>query len=305
MKTSQAIKILDGDIQVFADKITAIEMGIFFSEKELIASHKEYKRMSEELGDRNIQYKSMSINSLGTDLVNGGKRISLGSSYIHNEQAMTAVIDNLNLQCCWYLVSAYEEYESFLKRIFGSLGYLDHNVWNCDDFGNIKMSEIKNKKIEWYQDFASSKSRKHNAYYVLKSLRQVFPKLSEIEKTTTHVTEFLLILKLIELLRHNIVHKSGYTDSSEFIDLLFKKIGRSLNEKGQDMKILMYNLNGYFEGSEPTKRIVVIKKSSLKQNYSFITSPVKNLIEVLKTHACLIYHISLLHFGMQPYWIRT
>ena len=78
MKKSQAIKILDGDIQVFADKITAIEMGIFFSEKELVASHKEYKIMSEELEDKNIPYKSMSINSLGTDIVNGGKRIFLG-----------------------------------------------------------------------------------------------------------------------------------------------------------------------------------------------------------------------------------
>ena len=119
--------------------------------------------------------------------------------------------------------------------------------------------------------------------YVLKSLRKVFPNLSEIEKSTTHVKEFLLILKLIELLRHIIVHKSGHTDSSKFIEVLFKKTGRSLNEKGEDMKVLMYYLNGYFEGTEPTKRIVVIKKSSLEQNYSFITLPVKRLIDV---HCC-------------------
>ena len=305
MKKAKAAKILDNDIKVFADKITAIEMGIFFSEKELVASHKEYKIMAERLGDRNSLYKSMSINSLGTDLVNGGKRIFLGSSFIHNEQVLTAIIDNLNLQCCWHLVSAYEEYESFLKRIYGSLGYLDHNLWNCKDFGNIKISEISSKKIEWYSELSLSNSGKHNADYILKSLRKVFPNLSEIEINTTHAKEFLLILKLIELLRHIIVHKSGYTDSNAFIELLFKNTGRSLNEKGKNMKLLRYKLNGYFEGNESTKRIVVIKKSSINLNYSFITSPVKTLIEVLKTHACLMYHISLLHFGIQPYWKRT
>jgi hypothetical protein len=305
VKKSQATKILDSDIQVFAEKITAIEMGIFFSEKEMVASHKEYKKIAEELADRNILYKSMSINSLGTDLVNGGKRIFLGSSFIHNEQVMAAVIDNLNLQCCWHLVSAYEEYESFLKRIYGSLGYLDHNSWNCKDFGNIKLSEISSKKIEWYRELSLSNSGKHNAKYILKSLRKVFPNLSEIEKNTTHPKEFLLNLKLIELLRHIIVHKSGYTDSNAFIELLFKNAGRSLNEKGKDMKFFKYKLNGYFEGNESIKRIVVINKSSIKGNYAFVTLPVKTLVEGIKTHACLIYHMSLLHFGIQPYWIRT
>ena len=101
--------------------------------------------------------------------------IEIGAKGASNEQVLKTLSDNHNHQNLWIMVSAFEAYEKFLKDLYGALGYLDQSLWRCEDFGNIKISQLNDKDKTWFVDRVRQTIAINSTKKITARLRDNFP----------------------------------------------------------------------------------------------------------------------------------
>lgn len=140
------------------------------------------------------------------------------------------VFTHKNKQYSWLLAEAYEEFEDFLEAIYAYVGFNNNDFWLMSDFGNIKISDIKNKEYDWF--LTQSRKKKDIPQSILNQLRDLYPELKNTEKQNKLNVDLRVCIDLISFLRHIIVHKSGIVDDrEEFIKIVLQKSGVYNNGK--------------------------------------------------------------------------
>lgn len=153
-------------------------------------------------------------------------------SYIKStiEDMKLSVILHKNKQYQWLLSEAYEAYEDFIETSYAFAGYSDNNIWPLKDYGNISLTELREKPFTWYVE--QSKKKRDTPNSIINIFKTNFPEISEIENNNALDINLRLAVILIEHLRHIIVHNGGVvTDKTDFIKRVLEKSGLYNNGK--------------------------------------------------------------------------
>jgi hypothetical protein len=205
---------------------------------------------------------------------------SLEDVYLH-------VLLHKNKQYQWLLAEAYEEFEDFLENTYAYYGYINNSFWPMNDYGNISLSELSDKKYEWYAEQARKK--KDVPRSILNRFRKQFCELVTIEKQNKLNINLALAITLIEKLRHIIVHKGGKVDSKvEFIKLVTEESGLYNNGKiAQEHKDF---INTFFGKNEYENLITILEVRVLpKIPLNFQASLFGELTNFLMAYSFMVY----------------
>ncbi len=153
-----------------------------------------------------------------------GKRHSFGYFKSNIEESKKSVFIHKNKQFQWLLTETYECFEEFLDHAYGYAGYCKKDFWPLGDYGNITLSELKDKELPWFIEQA--KKKKNRPHSIINQFRTKFNRIIRIEMDNHFNINLRLAVVLIEQLRHVIVHNGGIISDNEiFIEKTLKKAG--------------------------------------------------------------------------------
>jgi len=323
MKKTQAQKILDAEIKALGDRISLLtfeEYVITSQFKEAHLAFMEYMDKAKHHSDPSLRrfiLKDAIIgsSSIGSDVTKKPIiHFSLGRKDIKFHEKEHALIENLNRQYSWLLVSAYEDYERFLKELYACMGFLDRTFWQCDDYGSISISDIGSLKLAWFKQRVAERTNRrfqHDASCALARFRDAFPSLLPYEtvalpgaKTSVYSDAILhqevdtlpvgLTCSLAGKLRHAIVHDHSAIESAQSLS---KEIGANGTDK---IAVIAAHLKKSPEGV----RIWLVYDQKGLLDYNFLDLRISQMLQSLCAHACLLYKACISHFGEQAYWER-
>lgn len=189
--------------------------------KELEKIYKEEKSLEEkpELKEYSYSYHSMSFRR-----AKDGSRIFFGKKKLSIKDRRLSVVLHENKQFQWLLTEAYEEFEDCLERLYAYAGYTDNNFWPLRDFGNISLNELSQKPFEWFEEQASNK--KNTPSSIINKFRNTYSDIKNTEVDNAFEINLYLAIRLVEFLRHVIVHRGGVVDDKEqFKERVLRKCG--------------------------------------------------------------------------------
>lgn len=191
--------------------------------KDELARLSEREKQISEMGDEYISFLSMQ--SMFFQDLKSGTPIRYGFVESNAEHKRDRIAEQKNRQYGWLLVEAYEEFEDFLERIYAYIGKADRNAWHLEDFGRIKLSELDDKRYDWYLNTVRRKY-KLNHRDILTRIRQLYPELKSVEENNIYNVHVRVAIELIENLRHKIVHTRGIVDDlDKFVIRILEKCG--------------------------------------------------------------------------------
>lgn len=193
-------------------------------------------------------------------------------------------VDNLNKQCQWLLVDAYELFEKFLYNAYAYVGFSDPNQWRCSDFGDISTSEIDGKNYQWFLSRVRL-AFKNRTDEILKRMRILYPEFAELEINNELKMPLKFSTAFTEKIRHHVVHAGGRLDSVElFLAELFSKTGISENSKLAEELTQYCRL--YFSEKDGCPHISMFNAvNTLAPGVNVTHSPLNMACSLLLTHA--------------------
>lgn len=273
----------------FSSRISEIEMiqraAKATSKRELKELNQQYEILEQnpELKNRSSSLHNMSFNSPFT-----GRHIFYDFKEKTIKERTNDVFLYRNKQYQWLLAEAYEEFEDFLEHAYAYYGKKDNDFWPLEDFGNIKLSEIKDKDFNWYLE----KARKKNAKKITTVFRKKFKELKSIEATNEYEINLRMVIILIEKLRHIIVHNGGKTsESSQTIDKAMRESevynNGNIPEKELDFA------NSFFLTNDNHNGLVLLLEVQIKEHFPLDVSYdiFMNLIRCLLSYAYIVYSL--------------
>lgn len=228
--------------------------------------------------------------------------VLVGEKGAQDEQILAAMIENLNNQNLWILVSAFESYEKFFKDFYGALGYLDRNLWLCSDFGDTSLGELDGKDMAWHQEQVRKTIARHDIKPILSRLRKVFPVFADREAGPDDYLR--MWVGIAGAFRNCIVHARAALPKSDVTHELEKACGESFTGKKEEVVLRRVSVGRYFRFEGEICHLEGIDRKQLKPSYVFVNKPTTDLIEKLVSHAALAYSAALMHFGRKPFWER-
>gem|GEM_PF-6717883 len=195
--------------------------------------------------------------------------------------------ENLNKQCQWLLVDAYELYEQFLYRAYAFVGFTDAKKWKCSDYGDVQLSEIDGKPYEWFLARVRA-TLKNKADEILKRMRALYPEFANLETKNAFDISLRFKTNFIEQLRHQIVHAGGYVaDKEDFFNKIYKKSGLTLST--DEVKKESQTTSIYLTESEAGHRIFMFNRyTKLGVGFRIEHSPLNMACNSLLSHAHLL-----------------
>lgn len=238
-----------------------------------------------EKGTSNKSRKFIEFHSMFFPDITTGE-IHLYSDAIRKTDDLISYIDiQKEKQYKWILSETYEYFEVFIEKIYAILGYSDVSTWPLIDFGNIFLSEVSSKPIEWYINRVKEKRDKPDS--ILNHLRKIFPDISKIEKMNIFGNNLRLSICVIEMIRHITVHKSGKVDNILlFREKILKKAG--LYQNGKPCKSDSEFINSLFKESDNEINISLIERKDPK-NSELYADILGSLINQVMSYSYYIY----------------
>lgn len=164
-----------------------------------------------------------------------------GSKKSSIEDRRHSLVLHKNKQYQWLLAEAYEEFEDYLEDLYACVGFKNNDFWPLRDFGGITLSEIESKPFEWFQ--AQAKKKKDKPASIINRFRECLPNIASLEVNNGLEINLRLAIKLVEFLRHVIVHKGGnVSDKDEFIKQVLQKSGLYNNGSYDESHLDFINL---------------------------------------------------------------
>lgn len=300
--------ILDDVISSFGDRIGAIEFERRFTED---AFRREYSAVVQRVGnlpmegdrDKELNFRlAWSMIVVKDVLASPGKQVCLGLKEARDEEWVRVLRDAFNQQNLWFMVSAYEEFEGFIKDIYAALGYLDPSLWRCEDFGAIRLGDIESKDLEWFLRRVRDGIGRHSPKDILKRFRDLFPTFVDAE--SKNETSLKVWVGLAQCLRHGIVHSGGRVKRSKFMESLEKATGESFRGRPRSVYDRRRIVDEYLLGDDEVCTLQAIRSYGWEPPYHNLSSPLQEMIRNICTHACLLYNVAIMHVGEEPYWTR-
>lgn len=298
MKKAQAKKILDELISKFADEMNIINFNTHLANSAFKKNYDNFLSHKYPIINSNIELPIMGTNINIMNPFNNSKSVSFGGLHASGPEVGDLLIDNLNGFNRLQIVLAFETIARYYFGLYAAFGYLDKNLWSCEDFGEIRMKDVKNKKLDWFKNqvIKSKSGKKITIKKILKSIRNNF---SEFEVHEKKGDVFLrLWIFFVEIMRNAIVHNQSILPL-DIYHLLEKSgysfVGRSaLNKKSMIERYLEYK-NDHYE-------ILTIKSRDVKPPYHFLSKPTQEIINKLCMHSYLAYNVTIKHFGQTSIW---
>lgn len=235
------------EIQLYyrtAKKSSKDELAALAKYKEHIKSNPDFEQYSKSLD--NISFLSALT----------GQHFFYGFKETTIDEKIHRVLIHKNKQYQWFLAEAYEKYEDFLEKIYANIGYTNTDSWPLQDFGNITLSEVKNKDYNWF--LGRVKDKKGKPASIRNWLRQKYPELLKLEKENKTKTNLHLSILAVEYFRHIIVHNSGRVqDAKTSIEKILSDAGvfNNGNYCADDYKFLAF----YFAGGALENNILLLE----------------------------------------------
>lgn len=308
MKRSIAQKQLDRVIKSFAQSLA----DILFEARMLLYAYEAVSKG--EVLSFDAHRRVVSSTQIGNwyqgvivDLFTGGKRscATIAAQRGDKKSITQRFPVMLNGQVRWLLVSSFEAYERFLRELYAVMGYCDHNLWRCADFGNShRLSDVgrlslkdHNTLVRQSSDLTPRKIRTLIAHRFGKI--QTARSLNAIH-FANETMSYGDYLDYIELLRHVIVHE----DSSVDIEAFFVRLQRAWRREdplSHALKTLI--VHSAFRFTKPHWTVWLIREKAFACPKTEV-GPFDTLARRLGTDACLCYEAVASHFGVTPYWTR-
>lgn len=308
LRTLEAETILDELILALGDRLAQIRFESLFSVSTFVEAHKYLSDMSRITQSRTPReptghrFRHMWAAMSAMDVrAWPPTSIAIGGKQAQDEQFIEFLVENLNGQHLWLLVQAFEALEKHYKDFYGALGYLDTNLWFCDDMGHTRVPDIPMNDLSWFQGQVRKTIARHNVDGILKNLRALFPQFATIE---TNEVNLALWFNVAAFFRHLIVHGQAQIPEADLVPKLTKATGHSFTCQSREFADLHFSVVSYFENRGGTCHLKLVERDKIRPPYHGIGDRFERLISKLGSHACLSYALALTHFGKRPFWER-
>lgn len=313
MKKTKAIACLDREFKLFCEALAHLgfySKFIIYEAKHAVNLLQEGIKNVEKLRQRkNIKGPLMGLWSalLVRDLTAPEySHFPVSSEGAEEQQLLECLAENINAQHQWLLVKSYEEFERYVKNFYGSLGFLDRNIWHASDFGNISLSEICLKTEDWFQDQVEHTLGKHNIRPILNVLRNRIPRIDQFETSNNRQCNLRLLTGMTETFRHVIVHSSGQIELDELDKAVSKATGISLSGSSPSVKQNLTLIRSFVDVVDnDIVKVQLIAQDNLKPPFLDVNMPFLRLHQALVDHGGLLYAEAIRRFGHEPYWLRN
>jgi len=313
MKRSQAESNLDAIFLEFGKAIAAYRFDSNFSVTSFKEAHQplaekveKFKQFFDghELKKNKAVFHQMWTAVLANDVRHSPPiYITVGAKGAKDEQILSALIDNLNSQNLWLQVSAFESYEKFFKDFYGVLGYLDRNLWLCSDFGATSLNKLSEKPISWYQVQVRKTIGRHDIKQIIDRLRNALPVFADRE--TCPDLNLKMWVGIAGAFRHRIVHSQASLPEVDVTGMLEKASGESFTGTKKDVLKRKAMVAPYLRFEDGVCHLEGIDRRQLEPPYHFVNKPTTDLMDMLVSHAALVYSSALMYFDKEPFWDRN
>jgi len=189
------------------------------------------------------------------------------------------LVNHQNMQYQWLLVSAFEDFVTFLKKSYSYMICID-----CKP-KDFEISEYQNNCDDIYSLILDNLSNR-NAPYILKKLRNKLSNYNYLEINNNQNIDMKFLLNMIYNFRNIIVHKYGITNDK---NQLFNEIMRNIGITGEKIETYLKIFNMYF--SNDTDKITLLEIPVFNNNECSMvqTTILQNLFSVLLNSAYYLF----------------
>ncbi|VCY53365.1 hypothetical protein BANRA_05117 [Escherichia coli] len=131
-----------------------------------------------------------------------GSTLEIGNSAIDLEEKIRLCNTLKNKQYQWVITEAYELLEDYIEAIYVYTVCVRNDLWSSSDFGKVEDDEIGKREVY----YRLLKAKSNPSKKITKIFRNKIPGFKEIETNNKIGKNYRFNIKLIELLRHTIVH---------------------------------------------------------------------------------------------------
>ncbi|MCH1921570.1 hypothetical protein L9G15_19295 [Shewanella sp. A3A] len=263
----------------------------------------EFEAISyQERKTREIFKKMLEDNSRSIDLIEAkhGDDSSFGSSHnmwferadnreivgygrmrLSHKDIRSLLIKQRNRQYQWLLAEAYEAYEDFIEKVCAVVGARDATLWN-------NKQKLKLENAIGYQmiiDTIRKSTSEFSSMKLLKSLRNRFDQIKQLEKNNAFKSDLRFFLSLIEQLRHQIVHTKGIIGNTNlFFKRVLKGIGLSRSTEWENR--IRFYLDEHIDGTA----VIFLSDRPVNENSILpqYINVIDHLISMLLSHALIV-----------------
>jgi len=281
VKMKYAVKTLDSVFLTFGESLAAYHFASYLSCKTFKDTHGLLAKQLQSPPNPKtgkILALSMWTGVHARDVrFSPTKVFAIGAKGAEDAQILDALIENLNFQNLWFIVSAFEAYERFFKNFYAAL---------------VSLGCVR-----------EAKATLRNINPILKSLRKEFP---EFEKGETGTKPNLKMwCEIASVFRHCIVHSGGIISENELFRKLSEATGHTFCGKSKGDRERRAMVRRYIKCEKGNCHLQGIDRSRLPGSYDLLHDLTINMMEHLASHACLAYSCAITHFGGTPVWERS
>lgn len=225
------------------------------------------------------------------ELEKTGARVRCGVGGTQGEGLLTAAEFHLNRFFGWILVGVFESWERFIKDVTAALGYAQRDSWNCQMYGNITLGEIDGLDFEWFAQRVRQQGMSIDP--MLNRLRDaVIPDLQTLEAREVRGMPCIWGVRIVEYLRHVLVHAGGTLDPDAMIEKVMRRLGLAGEANREQLRVAIL---GFIKGGGLEDGAVVQlvpRNVGADTPAPAIESRLLRLLEYLGSHARLIWVLS-------------
>lgn len=101
------------------------------------------------------------------------------------DPVVRGLLTGLNRYHLWLMADAAGAVSEYYRSLYALLGYLDPETWPCSSFGDLRMSEVEKKPLEWFEERAAAFVESRGMVGVADALTSVLPTLKHSSEVKT------------------------------------------------------------------------------------------------------------------------
>ena len=311
MRAKEVQLVLDALILGLGERLSQIQFESLFAAATFKEAHVDFVQQTKQFAklanetSKNQGYRQMWAAMTATDVRgNDPVWISIGGRRAQDEEFVAMLVENLNGQLLWLLVQAFEAIEKFYKDFYGALGYLDERLWQCADFGNVRLSDLPELSLSWHQEQVRRTIGKHNVDGILNSIRHVFPTFAAAETNAMRNVDLALWFDAAAFFRHMIVHGRASIPEVDLVPRLTEATGQSFTGKDESVIMRKWSMVSHFELEHGVYSLWLVDRTQLRPPYHAVGHRFERLLHELASHSALAYAVAMGHFEQIPFWER-
>ena len=309
MRSNEVQPVLDGLFLALGERLAQLRFEAIFAVDTFNSAHQEMTQLATLMQQRKPndatghRFRHMWAAMPAMDARHWPPTsIAIGGRQAQDEEFIRLLVESLNGQLLWLFVQAFEAAEKHYKDFYAALGYLDENLWQCSDFGAVRIPELAAQPLAWYGEQVRRNIGRHNVDGILNNLRRLFPAFATAE---TNQIDLGLWFDAAAFFRHMIVHGRASIPEAELIPRLAEATGHSFTGHTREVALRNWSMVSHFELQNGIYSLWFVDRNRVRPPYHGLDERFDRLLNKLASHTALTYSVVMQHFGRQPFWERT